>query len=244
MRAIHVVALASMAIPAAFSADIVLTDKQVFTDATIQSQTPRTVIIRHAGGLASVPKKLLPRELQAQYPLDEAAAQEAERKEALAVEAEKARQTLEAEQRAQQKEEMAKAAEMTRIREAKEAEELARQKTEQAQLETEIRKAIVSYFYNEYTRDLFSERSCEVTLTEVRPRVGWGNHWMATGQAVIRYCRPASQMPTPPPNLSGKQLVQFRLDAERARYVRTEIRNFEAGYSTEGEKPSLDITMR
>ena len=61
-------------------ADITLRDARVLKDARIVSQTPRNVTVRHAGGLSSVAKTLLPAELQAKYPVDEAAAQAADDK--------------------------------------------------------------------------------------------------------------------------------------------------------------------
>ena len=68
-------------------ADITLRDARVLRDARIVSQTPRNVTVRHAGGLSSVAKTLLPAELQAKYPVDEAAAQAADDKARLAREA-------------------------------------------------------------------------------------------------------------------------------------------------------------
>jgi hypothetical protein len=62
----------------ATAAEIPLADGRVLHDATIRSQTPRTVIIKHTGGLCSVAKELLPPELQARYPVAEAAAREAD----------------------------------------------------------------------------------------------------------------------------------------------------------------------
>ena len=64
------------------AADIALTDGRVFRDASVLSQTPRTVVIKHADGLSGVAKTLLPAELAARYPLDEAAAREADRQSA------------------------------------------------------------------------------------------------------------------------------------------------------------------
>jgi len=60
------------------AADIVLKDSRVLKEARIVSQTPRNVTVRHAGGLSSVPKHLLPEELLAKYPVDEVAAKAGE----------------------------------------------------------------------------------------------------------------------------------------------------------------------
>ena len=66
------------ALPAS-AADLTLTDGRTFHDATIVSQTPRKVVIKHTDGLSGVEKTLLPADLSARYPIDEAAALEAER---------------------------------------------------------------------------------------------------------------------------------------------------------------------
>jgi hypothetical protein len=62
----------------AFAANVTLTDGRTFHDATIVSQTPRKVVIKHTDGLSGVEKTLLPAELSARYPIDEAAARKAE----------------------------------------------------------------------------------------------------------------------------------------------------------------------
>jgi len=51
------------------AADLILTDGRVLHDATIVSQSPASVTVRHAAGLASIPKTTLPADLQAQYPV-------------------------------------------------------------------------------------------------------------------------------------------------------------------------------
>ena len=60
------------------AADLTLTDGRTFRDASVMSQTPLTVVIKHAEGLSSVPKTALPPEFAVRYPIDEAAAREAE----------------------------------------------------------------------------------------------------------------------------------------------------------------------
>lgn len=243
MKTIRYLLIVATMTASAFSADIVLTDTRVFRDATILSQTPRTVVIRYAGGLSSVAKGLLPLELQARYPIDEVAGIEADRREALAAEAEQARQKDEAERLERQHEELAKQAAAAEITAAKEAEVLARQKAEQAILESRIRAAATAYFQNDFDRDRYYERTCEVKLTGVRTADGWPNRWFVTGQAVIRYLKPEVFVNNrhPSPNMSAKQIQRASYDA---RYVRTDFRNFEAYYSTDGENPSIDVILR
>ncbi len=63
----------------ALAVDWTLTDGRVLREASVLSQTPRTVVIQHADGLSGVAKTLLPAELAVRYPIDEAAARESER---------------------------------------------------------------------------------------------------------------------------------------------------------------------
>lgn len=65
------------AVAAARAESITLTDGRVFEEAKITTQTPTHVTVRHQGGLQQVPKKLLPAELAAKYPIDEVAAEKA-----------------------------------------------------------------------------------------------------------------------------------------------------------------------
>jgi hypothetical protein len=65
---------ASVFIPAALTAaDLTLRDGRTLRDYRILSQSPSTVTVRHAAGLAKVDKAQLPDELAAQYPVDPAA---------------------------------------------------------------------------------------------------------------------------------------------------------------------------
>ncbi len=80
LAASAILLLAFASTPAvASAADVTLTDGRTFHDATIVSQTPRKVVIKHARGLSGIEKTLLPADLRAAYPFDEAAARAAER---------------------------------------------------------------------------------------------------------------------------------------------------------------------
>lgn len=126
------------ALPAS-AADLTLTDGRTFRDASIVSQSPRKVVIKHADGLSGVEKTLLPAELSARYPIDEAAAREAERRSAEArahaaafhkAEAERAALIrLEREQTALANAQLAALEASNRLAEA-EAARIARQRTE------------------------------------------------------------------------------------------------------------------
>jgi hypothetical protein len=67
-----------------FATDLTLTDGRVYKNATIMSQTPLTVIVKHSAGLSSVSKNILPPELRTRYPADETAARDAEAKSKIA----------------------------------------------------------------------------------------------------------------------------------------------------------------
>jgi len=63
---------------AASAADLKLSDGRILKDYRVTAQTPTRVTVRHAGGMATIEKKLLPSELLKEYPIDaEAAAKEA-----------------------------------------------------------------------------------------------------------------------------------------------------------------------
>jgi len=235
---------ATMLALAGSAADLALGDGRVLRDATIRSQTPGAVVVRHADGLSSVDKKLLPPELQAQYPVDEAAALAAERQAALAQAKVQADQQARAERRARELEERRKNAPAEAAAQAQEAERLAE---EQAAVKAGAISCARDYFLREYDRNAFDERTCEVTLAEVRPADGWTKRWFVRGQAVMRYYRsePEQLMGREPPRPApGQSAKAFRRAEADRRYLRTEMREFEAYYSTEGEKPSINVTLR
>ncbi len=227
----------------AFASDITLTDGRVLRDATVQSQTPRTVVVRHATGMTSVPKTMLPPELQHQYPVDEAAAAEADRQAALAQEQVLARQKEKAEEFARAKEERQKTGVSYEEEQANEAK---RRETELATVRSGASSCAEQYFEHEFDRNSFYDRSCEVTLLDMRPAEGWQQRWFVTGRVIIRYYKPyADETPREVrernPGMSAKEA---RRVVARERYIRVETREFEGYYSTNGERPSIDITMR
>ena len=74
--------------------NIVLKDGRLFKDAEVFSQSALSVMIKHQGVVSSVPKKLLPDDLLAQYPLDAKAAAEAKMLDEKAVAEAKAKELL------------------------------------------------------------------------------------------------------------------------------------------------------
>lgn len=241
MRNSVFLAAAMLLAAAATAADIALEDGRVLQDATIRSQTPRTVVIKHASGLSSVAKTLLPGALRAQYPVDEAAALEADRLAAVGRENEAALRRAETERLEFAREEARRNAGAAEAREAEEAELGAR---ELARVETAAIQATEAYFLDDYERSSIYERTCDVTATGIRPVPGWPKRWTLTGRAVIRRYRPERPedvLRRPHPDMTAKQIRRAR---ERERFVNLEMREFEATYSTDGEKPSIDVTLR
>lgn len=241
MRNSVFLAAAMLLAAAATAADIALEDGRVLQDATIRSQTPRTVIIKHAAGMSSVAKALLPVELRSQYPVDEAAALEADRLAALGREAEVALRRAETERLELARE---AARQNPGAEEDRQAEAAELQRRELATVEGEAIRATEEYFLNDYERNSMYERTCEVTATGIRPVPGWSKRWTMTGRAVIRRYqpeRPEDLLRRPHPDMTAKQIRRAR---ERERFVNLEMREFEATYSTDGEKPSIDVTLR
>jgi len=167
-----------------FAADITLNDGRVLSDATIVSQSPRNVSIKHAAGLSSVAKQLLPTELQAKYPYDEAAAREADARAIIAREKAQAFEKTEAERSAQvRKQREATAADY----EARQAQEAADLKKKTQTVRATAATLAENYFNYDYVRTPTGENTCSVSISDVRPVEGWQGRWLVTGHATIRH---------------------------------------------------------
>lgn len=83
MKAIQLFIALCAATVAAFAEDIALTDGRTLKDAKILSQSPTHVTVKHLEGIAQVSKKVLPEALRTKYPVDEAAAAEMKKKDAI-----------------------------------------------------------------------------------------------------------------------------------------------------------------
>ena len=179
MKMISVIFVAAAISGTVFAADILLKDGRVLKDATIKSQAPRTITVSHAGGLSSVAKDLLPSELQAQYPIDEAAAIEADRRAVIAREAAQEFHKKEAERvvllRKQHESDVAEY-------EASQAREDTAQRLA-AQSARGNASALAAHFFQfEYARG----STCDVTISEIRPVEGWAGRWLVRGNVLIR----------------------------------------------------------
>ena len=236
MKMIRFIFLAAVTSLSTFAADIVLQDGRVLKEAVVKSQAPRTVTIKHADGLSSVAKNLLPPDLLAQYPLDEMAAQEADKRATAGREAALAYQKAEAERVARVKEERQKSVVMA---EANQANDVARQKAELAFVKEKSQSLAKNYFLNQYGRNSMDSLTCDVIILEARRAEGLPNRWFVTGQAVLR--RYTSQRTRNTQGMSAKEIQ--RADTLEG-LQNSETHNFEGYYSTEGKEPTLDVTLR
>ncbi|ATC65372.1 hypothetical protein CMV30_16265 [Nibricoccus aquaticus] len=229
--------VAAMMFSSTFAAEISLTDGRSFSNASIVSETPLTVVIKHTGGLTSVSKQQLPADLQRQHPINEAAAIDSEKKAAVAREAAiKVRQA-----------EVEKSAKIRAQREADTASSVTAAKedaaAQAARLALEKRRAqsaLESYFLDKFSSSPGAERTVDVTIRDMRQSNGWPDRWVVTGSAVIRQYQPSST----PVNTTGMNAKQASRAEYRASKYAVETREFEADYTTGSSPPSLNVTMR
>ncbi len=183
MKTIRFIFVAATMSIATFAADITLNDGRVFKDAFVTSQTPRKVTIKHANGLSSVGKELLSTELQAKYPINEAAARAADEKASIAREAALNARKAETERLARVRTER----EATAIAyEADQVKEAAQNASQSATATADARKLAERYFEKDYSGLPSGSRSANVTINEIRPVDGVSGRWFVTGRAVIR----------------------------------------------------------
>lgn len=168
-----------------FASEITLKDGRVLKDAKIVSEAPLKVTIKHAAGLGSVDKALLPAELQAQYPINEAAARAADEKGRAAFKAAQDSRKAEADRLARMR-----AGRETSIaaNHASQENEAARVKSETEAVEADAKVRAAAYFTGStYSRNPVTKKSCQVKITEVRPLEGWSGRWLVKGQASIKH---------------------------------------------------------
>jgi len=219
MKLISIIFVAALMAARVLAADFSLKDGRVLKDASIVSQAPRTVMIKHAGGLSSVAKELLPSELQAQYPVNEAAAREAERPASLAREAARESERAEAERVARVR---AQREQMVAANESHASNEANREDAQYAAVERDAKERAKDYFRHEYNSGNNSNLTCEcsVTLSEVRPVEGWAGRWLVKGRAYLKYYQ------------------------SQGRSFTSQTRDFEAYYYKEGHKTNFEVTLR
>ena len=219
MKLISIIFVAALMASWASAADVTLVDGRVLKDASVVSQTPRTVMIKHANGLSSVAKDLLPPELQSRYPINEAAAREAERQAVVARDAARQSERAEAERVARVR---AQREQMVAANESHSANEASREDAQYAAVEQEAKARAIDYFRHEYNSGNNSTYNCEcsVTLSEVRPVEGWAGRWLVKGRAYLKYYQ------------------------SQGRTFTSQTRDFEAYYYKEGRKTNFEVTLR
>ncbi len=228
---------ATLAGPALSAADIALADGRVFHDAQILSQSARTVVIRHAGGLVSVGKQLLPSELRDRYPIDEAAAQLAEQRAGEAARQAAAKVDAAAAEGAQ-----AQQASLTAETEAARRTMASAERLRLQEMRIDAARRVERYF-RERTRSAIQETGCSAHILEFRPMNGVAGPWLVSGTVTITtYIR--REQPRHAENTSANGLTT-RTHHEPSRLLvpdSEETKSFQAIYSAEGAEPTLTIT--
>ncbi len=183
MKSIRFIFVAATMSTAAFAADITLTDGRMFKDASISSQTPRNVTIKHTQGLSSVGKDLLPPDLKALYPINEAAARQADEKAVVAREAALNARKIESERIARVLAERQTAA--VEI-EANQAKEVSQNAKAASSARANAKRLAERYFEKDYSWAPAGSRTASVTIDEIRPADGADGRWFVTGRAVMK----------------------------------------------------------
>ena len=211
--------------------DLPLADGRVLKDATILSQTPRTVIVKYAGGLGSVAKDLLPTELHESYPLDEAAAREADERAVRATEAAREAEQDEAERRAKLRSQLE-----DRTAEQRTAAKQTEQREEERQTAVHRAKA------ERLVRDALGDGI--VSFDEFRSVNGHTGPWILTGTVTVisyseirTYCDEMSVSSDNTPYYRWPGMEEAQRSQPRSSYTRS----FEAVYSADGPTPTISI---
>jgi hypothetical protein len=248
MKTIPTLFVLSVLCATTFAADIALSDGRVLKDATIASQTPRNVTIRHATGLISVAKTLLPSELQAKYPVDEAAARAAEENN------QQARlRASELEQAEYQRSLKLKAEreQTAKFNERAPIEAEADQRDRLYAAKSEVQTRAEKYFATEY--DLVTKAknigSIKVTISELHLIEGWNNRWSVRGKCEVQYNGEVVKVyPTYSPETVrayAKNNRSQELDYtpyETTKYS-SKTQDFDAIYNAEAATPTFEVTL-
>lgn len=232
-----VLLLAATLAPALSAADLSLSDGRVFHDVRILSQTPRTVVISHAGGLASFGKELLPAELRSQYPIDEAAADAAAQREQAAGEAARRAAERQADEKAQARQAAAGQA-ATSTERARTAAEPLRMQAMRADAARRVER-----HFHERTCSQIQETGCSAQISDFRPINGDSGPWLVTGTVtIITYVRCEQPRYEERGSPQGGTIRTYREPASRLIPDSEETKPFQAIYSSEGPEPSLTVT--
>ncbi len=217
------------------AADITLPDGRILRDASVVSQTARSVTIKHAGGLSSVAKTALPAELRVQYPFDAAAARAAD------AQAAETRARADAKRQAEAKRiaglQAERAAAVAQNAKAAEADETRRQElaaTVPQIIQTRAEQAFVDEYKSFRSLDHFA--SAEVKVLQVTPVDGWPGRWRAQGLGSARFSQ--SLLHDCPRHSLATELRHRRLEPPKCTCLFYN-RSFEAEYSASDDSLSL-----
>ena len=229
-----------------FAADLTLTDGRVLKGASIMSQTPLNVTIRHAAGLSSVSKNLLPPELRAQYAVDEAGAKAAEARAQEASAKARALQLTAAEHaariRAQQEAAMAGQADTA-------AQKTAAEKIKNLEARLGAQQRAEDYFHNEFEPFAKADdvdRQLTVNISEMHLVDGWDNRWYVRGISTVRFTEWSKVSPVYSPeevHFAATNLRQLDYTPRSVPQYTVRSQAFEAVYSTSGGKPTFEVTL-
>ncbi len=195
----------------ALAADLKLSDGRTFTDFQIVSQTPMTVMVRHAKGAAKVQKNLLPPDVLAKYPIDEkgAIAEAEDNAKGKAIYQAKVDAThaadkkLSDEQMVQRKKERELEMMNAINREEENKRFIAQMAAQEAQkkkiasspdsiadaVKRAVQRRATEYYQSEYTATLGHAPTSDIRteLNEPRAVPGWGGRFEVTGSAWFEY---------------------------------------------------------
>jgi hypothetical protein len=218
-----------------FAADITTSDGRTYRDASVISQTPRNVTIKHSGGLTSVSKQLLPESLRAAFPIDENAAKAAEKKAAAAREAARKARNAENERLAQLQAERETIAASDQVKAEEAAAEEAARSAEYAK---KAKVALERHFRKTLSSSNGPDRVVDVTITEIRQPSGWDDRLTVKGQVVVRASLQNSG--------SSDNGVNSRTSAQAdyfASQKNSDARSFDADYAPSSDSVT-SVTLR
>lgn len=171
------------AVTAARAEDITLTDGRTLRDATIISQAPMHITVRHSGGLMQVAKNILPEHLRTTYPPDKAAAE----RERILFEARRATATAEREAQAKLILERSEADVASR-----EADALLAKKAGASALATardRAERGADKHFRTQWkpgNNEVFID-DCRLRINIIEPKPGEASEWKFSGEAWVNY---------------------------------------------------------
>lgn len=252
LRWVWGVALGVMAISAGWADTIKLSDGRVLREASVMSETARTVMIRHDGGLVSVEKSKLPATLQAKYPERGEPAPAPVSTPASVPSAPAVATTPPSTEAASPAARDTSGESPAAIRAAKPAtpvDPAAPAPTDADRAKAAALDLARKYFESEYVKTIGQRIESEVEVTAAEQVQGWGDRWRVNGTALLRFQREtpltqAEQDSINPDYIANRSLSarELRRRELRLRYVRTEFVRFEGLVTHLDTNPEFEVT--